>query len=242
MTLANVKTTVVLLRGMFGFSKLPWWEYFHGAPAMLEGMGFAVIVPELPWGKSIERRSAFLAEALQDTPGPLHIIAHSMGGVDARRYITHLGGHEKVVSLTTISTPHRGSVLADRAMAHCRWRRIPAIAEMTRPAMARFNDDTPDLPGIIYRSYSSARPLCELPWLVRPLGRRIDAEEGDNDSMVSVNSARWGGHVATLRADHYELIGSRIWLNPFRRRDTFDHLMLYHSIGEWIHRFGGDPR
>ena len=227
------KTTVVLLRGMFGFSRILWWEYFHGVPRLLEDMGFEVLVPRTPWGENIADRSAFLAETLNNCPGPLHLIGHSMGGLDARRYITHLGGHEKVASLTTISTPHRGSILAEQA-PYSRWHRIPAIPDLTQAAMDRFNDDTPDMPGVIYRSYSAARPLAEQPWLVRPLGRRIEAAEGANDTLVSVTSARWGQHIATLRADHFELIGTRIWLNPFRRRPSFLHLPLYRDIGEWI--------
>lgn len=233
------KPTVVLLRGMFGFSRLLWWEYFHGAPKMLEGMGFSVIVPKLPWGESSAARTAVLANSLAGHYGKAHIIAHSMGGIDARCYISHLGGMDKVASLTTISTPHRGSILAEQAMKtpHLPWWHFPAVADLTHAAMARFNEATPDIPGVTYRSYSAARPLSEQPWLVRPLGKRIEAAEGANDAMVSVASAEWGEHVGTLAADHFELIGSRIWLNPLRRRPPFDHLALYRDIGEWILHF-----
>lgn len=236
------RTTVVLLRGMFGFSRMLWWEYFHGAPKMLESMGFHVIVPKLPWGETIARRSAFLAGALKDHEGPLHLVGHSMGGLDARHYITRLGGHEKVASLTTISTPHHGSIIADQAMNRpaSPWRAIPAVADLTHAAMRQFNSDTPDTPDVVYRSYSAARPLADLPWLARPFGRQIAAAEGANDSLVSVASATWGKHVATLQADHFELIGSRIWLNPFRRRASFKHLSLYRNIGQWIQTAGSN--
>jgi triacylglycerol lipase len=43
----------------------------------------------------------------------VHIIAHSMGGLDARYLISKLGWGDRVASLTTISTPHRGSRIAD---------------------------------------------------------------------------------------------------------------------------------
>ena len=47
--------------------------------------------------------------------GPFHIIAHSMGGLDSRFLITHLQPEEdnRVLSLTTIGSPHRGSPIAD---------------------------------------------------------------------------------------------------------------------------------
>lgn len=47
----------------------------------------------------------------------VHLVAHSKGGLDAREYLArYQPDHEdefKVLSLTTLSTPHNGSVLAD---------------------------------------------------------------------------------------------------------------------------------
>ena len=41
----------------------------------------------------------------------VNIIAHSKGGLDAKYMITHLGMEERVASLTTLCTPHRGSII-----------------------------------------------------------------------------------------------------------------------------------
>ena len=100
--------------------------------------------------------------------------------------------------------------------------------------MARFNADTPDHPEVRYRSYSSARPVAEIPWLMRYFARRLEAADGANDGQVAAASSRWGEHLGTLAADHLELTGHDIWLNPFRRRPPFDHLPVFQSIGEWI--------
>ncbi len=43
----------------------------------------------------------------------VNIIAHSMGGLDARELISARGYGNRVASLTTISSPHRGSYIAD---------------------------------------------------------------------------------------------------------------------------------
>lgn len=47
----------------------------------------------------------------------VHLVAHSKGGLDSRDYLArHQPAHDadfKVLSLTTLSTPHNGSVLAD---------------------------------------------------------------------------------------------------------------------------------
>lgn len=43
----------------------------------------------------------------------VNIIAHSMGGLDSRYLVSSLKYGDRVASLTTISTPHRGSFIAD---------------------------------------------------------------------------------------------------------------------------------
>ncbi len=47
----------------------------------------------------------------------IHLIAHSKGGLDSREYLANFQPQNnkdfKVLSLTTLSTPHRGSILAD---------------------------------------------------------------------------------------------------------------------------------
>ncbi len=40
--------------------------------------------------------------------GPVHVVAHSMGGLLARYWLQILDGRERAVSLITLSTPHRG--------------------------------------------------------------------------------------------------------------------------------------
>jgi len=109
----NKRATVVLIHGIFGFRKLLWIEYFQGVPALFEQMGLRVVVPRLPCVGSLEQRAKSLALQLEDEEGPLHLVGHSMGGLDARYFINHLNGAGKVASLTTLVTPHRGSSAAD---------------------------------------------------------------------------------------------------------------------------------
>jgi len=108
--------TVVLIHGLFGFTRLLWLEYFAQARALFEQMGMRVVLPSLPWSGSIEQRACSLAAQLASEPGPLYLVAHSMGGLDARCWISHLGGAAKIASLTTLATPHRGSPVADQSV------------------------------------------------------------------------------------------------------------------------------
>ncbi|EAU54593.1 lipase family alpha/beta hydrolase [Mariprofundus ferrooxydans] len=231
----SAQPTVVLIHGLFGFDRLLWLEYFRQARSLYGQMGMRVIVPKLPWAGTIKQRASALAEQLATQPGPLHLIAHSMGGVDARYWITHLGGGAKVASLTTLGTPHHGSPVADHVCSTLSpFRLFAGVHALTTIAMRQFNADTPDHDGVIYRSYAGARPLAQLPWLMRRYARIIEQAEGDNDSQVSRQSAAWGDLVSVVPADHFELMSLNIWLNPFRRREPFDPLPLYRDIGCWI--------
>lgn len=230
-----MRPAVVLIHGLFGFTRLLWLEYFRVARPLYESMGMRVLVPSLPSVGSIESRATALARQLSEEPGPLHLVAHSMGGLDARYWISHLGGAGKVVSLTTLATPHRGSPVADFVCSGVSpFRLLKGPHALTTTAMRQFNDSTPDAPDVIYRSYAAVRPLAELPWLVRRYARIIERQEGANDSQVSRRSACWGTVVACIPADHFEVIALDFWLNPFRSRRCYDPLPLYREIGEWI--------
>ena len=227
--------TVVLVHGLFGFSKLLWLEYFEGVRTLYESMGLRVITPSLPWAGSQRTRTAALARQLEHESGPLHLVAHSMGGIDARAWISHHDGGEKTASLTTLATPHRGSAAADHVCKRLSpFRIFPGVRNLTSRRMDRFNAGTPNYPTVIYRSYSAKRPLAEQPWIVRRYGRVILRDEGENDSQVSLQSAVWGKHVATLPGDHFELIGKNFWFNPLKGRRPFDPMPHYRAIGEWI--------
>jgi triacylglycerol lipase len=51
----------------------------------------------------------------------VNIIAHSKGGLDSRYMISKLNMDEHVASLTTLSTPHRGSKLSTKLLSMPKW-------------------------------------------------------------------------------------------------------------------------
>lgn len=229
------QTTIVLLHGLFGSRHILWHDYFKGVKDFYHQAGFRVISPKVPPVDSIEVQAEALEKVLAGETCPLHFIAHSMGGLYARYYITHLGGHKKVQSLTTLASSHHGSPAADYLNKNSIFAQLlDGINSLTIEHMASFNAQTPDMPGVYYRSYTASRPLKELPWVMIKIARIVQAAEGDNDSQVSITSALWGEHVRTLHADHFEIIGLNAWLNPFTKRAPFKHLLLYQEIGDWI--------
>jgi triacylglycerol lipase len=96
-------------------------SYDPAVVAALRTDGFYVLRDAVPPVESVAVRAAALASQVDSFIAAnqldrVHLIAHSMGGLDARYLISKLGYAPKIRSLTTLQTPHRGSPLADLAL------------------------------------------------------------------------------------------------------------------------------
>src|SRR6266568_4744432 len=116
---------LVFASGFFVPQHILGIDYFRGLKAHVEGNGHQALFPEVPPLGTCEVRAEVLADAIQRAypKGPVHIIAHSMGGLDSRTLIARnldgLSSPGRVASLTTVSSPHRGSPVAEpRAGSH----------------------------------------------------------------------------------------------------------------------------
>jgi triacylglycerol lipase len=83
--------------------------------------GHKVYRAEVPPFGSVAERAKVLAtevdKVLAETGAPkVNLVAHSMGGLDARELISVLGYGDRIASLTTVATPHRGSQIADLSL------------------------------------------------------------------------------------------------------------------------------
>jgi triacylglycerol lipase len=116
------KHAIVLAHGFDGSTTNRW--SFYKVEEKLREDGHVVHSAEVSPYKSVQDRAKQLAahvDAAQQEcraktgcdASKVHIIAHSMGGLDSRWLISKLGYGDRVASLTTISTPHRGSNIAD---------------------------------------------------------------------------------------------------------------------------------
>ncbi len=126
---------IVLAHGFMG-SPTNFWA-FNNVKEALEADGHVVYEGEVPPFHSptvrAERLALAVDRALAETGAPkVNIIAHSMGGIDSRYMISTLGYGDRVASLTTISSPHQGSGIADAALAL-----TPSIADKAINALLR---------------------------------------------------------------------------------------------------------
>jgi triacylglycerol esterase/lipase EstA (alpha/beta hydrolase family) len=118
---------IVFVHGLFGWGEVRdrrRWpkDYWNGVRGFFEkefgsrrDLNLKFFAPSLPSVDSIEARGATLKDAIegilkQCQPGTkVHLIAHSRGGMDARWVIAQPGMADKIASLTTIGTAHRGT-------------------------------------------------------------------------------------------------------------------------------------
>ena len=122
---------VLLVPGFFGFGSLGELAYFAGIRPLLErcferaGVGVSITeVATLPTA-SIRVRAAAVRDALalivESSDGPIHIVGHSTGGLDARLAIAptaslparfEFSAYHRVRSLVTVCCSHFGSPVA----------------------------------------------------------------------------------------------------------------------------------
>jgi triacylglycerol lipase len=122
---------VILIPGFFAFAGLGELRYWSGVDVVLkrafDALQLEVDITEietLPTA-SIRYRAARVLEAIERVgqldDGPIHLIGHSTGGLDARLAVIPTAALptsadctacERVHSIVTIATPHRGTPLA----------------------------------------------------------------------------------------------------------------------------------
>lgn len=244
---------VVFCHGMLAFSLLKMsipddCNCFSPMRDLMRQQGFRVLFPQVAPTSGVADRAAQLRDQiLAWTDEPVNIIAHSMGGLDARYLISRLDMAPRVKSLTTVSTPHRGTYLADWILDNFH-QRVPLLLAMEsfgvnidgfrdcRPTTcAAFNAATPDHPDVPYFSYGASVPLSRLSPVLRRAWNLLRPIEGENDGMVSVASARWGTYLATIAADHFAQTPDLVFVRP---GEDFDVLGFYTRLVEDLARRG----
>jgi triacylglycerol lipase len=215
---------VILVHGLFGFDELGVGKsrqaYFRGVRAALEKEGHEVRVARVPAVGTIAARAEELARCVEEVEARrVNLVAHSMGGLDARWAIARLGLRRRVGALVTVGTPHLGTPLADLSadlMGRLGLERalavggvsLDAFRDLTTARMARFNEEVPDDRSVAYASVVGVvrRARRTNPLLV-PGYLWLQGCAGPNDGVVPAASQRWGEVLAEVEADHWAQIG-----------------------------------
>lgn len=242
MAIPKLRAPIVLVPGLVGLDHLRlgrWtvFSYFARLPQALAASGNRVLVPRMTFAGGIVQRATELKAFLHaHVPGePVHILGHSMAGLDSRYMISHLDMASRVLSLTTIGTPHRGTTFADwgtdrltrvvRPMLDMLDLPHQGFLDVTTSNCRRFNEQVPDAPTVRYFSVAGKHDADwrSLEWQLSH--RIVHRHEGPNDGVVSVASATYGESCEVWDADHLALVN---WPTVFARlsgrwRDRTSH-------------------
>jgi len=238
---------VVFCHGMLAMTMLRMQvpedsNYFSHLRPFLRERGIEALYPNVEPTGGVAARAEQLRDLIRHwTDEPINLITHSMGGLDARYLITHLGMADRVASLTTIAAPHRGTSVADWFCLNYR-QRVPLLLALEafginvdgfrdcRTDVCRlFNERTPDAPGVRYFSYTASVPSSRVSPLLRRAWNILTPVEGANDGLVSVRSAAWGEVIGTLSVDHFAQTPDGLFVRP---GENFDAVSFYSRLIE----------
>lgn len=213
-------------------------HYFRGIQSFLKEDGFDVHHTTVGFASGLNARAADLqaeiTRVLKETKADkVHIIAHSMGGLDARAMIARLGMADRVASLTTIGTPHHGTSFADRKLekgGHDFIEMSKAVdlhgfEDLSRAACRKFNEAVRNAEAsndVYYQTYAASEEFEAVLIFLQPAWKIIKKEEGDNDGLVPLASQAWQTEITSddgqrkkkivqkafpVKADHLNEVG-----------------------------------
>ncbi|MDR0532246.1 MAG: triacylglycerol lipase [Oscillospiraceae bacterium] len=251
---------ILLVHGAGFRDKILFTSYWGRIPAALEAQGAQLFYGGTDiWG-SIEQSAAVLQKTVDGIlaktgASKVNIIAHSKGGIEARYMIASLGMADKVASLTTISTPHRGSKTVDlylgwptflqkavavplNAVSFLRGDKRPdfyrGVLALGTEYMTDFNQKNPDAAGVYYQSWAGEMTVPGSDLILFLTNQVINKREGRNDGMVTVESAKWGNFRGVIRSNatrgvsHIDEIDGRRMNFPAGAGDGYNDIRVFY--------------
>ncbi|MFT5874855.1 MAG: triacylglycerol lipase [Clostridium sp.] len=213
----KTKYPIVLIHGT-GFRDNKILNYWGRIPKALTTEGADIYYGYQDCWGTIEYNASIIKNNILDVilktgSEKVNLIAHSKGGLEARFMICELGMEQYIASLTTISTPHHSSKTIDKFYNYPTFLykliaffvnlyfkilgdKSPDFYTASRQFSTyfceKFNTKITNSEYIYYQSYASIMKnsfsdiFMAIPHFVVKLG------EGDNDGLVTPNSAKWG--------------------------------------------------
>ncbi len=224
--LCATRYPILLVHGVF-FRDNPVLKYWGRIPKELESNGAQVYYGHhqsaLSVARSAEEITQTIEKIIKDSGcEKVNIIAHSKGGLDCRYAMAHCGASDKVASLTTINTPHRGCIFADWLLDKTSQEFEEKVADTYNSSAKLLGDTTPDFLAAVYdltasscTAFDKATPppvgvLCQSIGSVMGKASRgqfplnvfypfVKHFDGDNDGLVGEESFAWGSSYTLLR-------------------------------------------
>lgn len=203
---------IILVHGI-GIKDFKFLRAFGRIECTLKDAGFTVYTAKTDGFGATESNAvqlkAFITGVLiKEKAEKVNIVAHSKGGLDSRYMIKRLGMENKVASLTTLCTPHKGSPIASFIMRAPKpilkfvafWvNLVYRIFGDSRPDALKVcdelklhTDDEPLNNGVYCQSYSTTLKSSRDDFLMGiPLMFSHFLENGSSDGLVSAESSKF---------------------------------------------------
>lgn len=230
-TLAEIcktKYPIVLVHGVF-FRDSNLFNYWGRVPHTLKLHGATIHYGQHQSALTVKESARELTARIKlivERSGceKVNIIAHSKGGLDCRYAISEFGLAPYVASLTTINTPHRGCLFAEKLLYaipekvknnvatayntafHAIGDESPdflaAIGDLTADACKRLNEQITFPEGIYAQSVGSVMSHPRKGQFPLNLSYRyVKNFDGENDGLVGEGSFAFGEKYTLLRTD-----------------------------------------
>ena len=226
--ICRTKYPIVFVHGVF-FRDSKIFNYWGRIPRTLKLHGATVYYGAHQSALTVKesgRELAYRIKLIVDRSGceKVNIIAHSKGGLDCRYAISEFGLAPYVASLTTVNTPHRGCIFAQRLLYAIPERIKNSIAKVYNATLTALGDEELDFiaavtdltaeacearnatltmpEGIYVQSIGSVLSSPERGQFPLNLSYRyVKSFDGENDGLVGESSFAFGERYTLLRTD-----------------------------------------
>ena len=256
--ICKTKYPIVLVHGIF-FRDNKLFNYWGRVPRTLQLHGATIYYGQHQSALTVKESARELTHRIQlivERSGceKVNIIAHSKGGLDCRYAISEFGLAPYVASLTTVNSPHRGCLFAEKLLYAIPERVKNKVATAYNVSLRALGDENPDFLAAIedLTASSCQKRNAELTFpegiYAQSIGsvmshprkgqfplnlsyRYVKNFDGENDGLVGEGSFAWGEKYTLLRTEGDRGIshGDMIDLNRENIRD-FDVRSFYTNL------------
>ncbi len=226
--ICKTRYPLILIHGVF-FRDSKLFNYWGRIPVTLKLHGATIHYGNHQSALSVKESARELASRIKlitERTGceKVNIIAHSKGGLDCRYAISEFGLAPYVASLTTVNTPHRGCLFADRLLNAVPEAVKDKAAKAYNTTLSMLGDESPDFLEAVYDLTADAcekrNELLTFPdgIFAQSVGSVMEHPrkgqfplnlsygyvknyDGENDGLVGESSFAWGEKYTLLRSE-----------------------------------------
>ena len=226
--MCKTKYPILLVHGVF-FRDNKYFNYWGRIPKTLEARGAKIYYGEHQSALAVKDSARELAAKIKyivDRTGceKVNIIAHSKGGLDCRYALAYYDIGKYVASLTTVNTPHRGCLFADKLLDAAPESLKKNVSKVYNTTLKELGDENPDFMAAVTDLTYSVCEKRDLEMTIPegiytqsigsimnkprsgqfPLNlsyRYVKNFDGDNDGLVGETSFKWGSKYTLLKTD-----------------------------------------